>query len=100
MNCDLVSTSFFFFSTKYKAVWKQNQQSLLKSLGTPSVYVHSGTGMSWTGIDKNQRKAKTSKKKYKNRKQSLEKRIDDVKYHKSILSLVVDFMDGLFQFEQ
>lgn len=56
--------------------------------------------MSWTGIDKNQRKAKTSKKKYKNRKQSLEKRIDDVKYHKSILSLVVDFMDELFPFEQ
>lgn len=99
MNCDLVSNSFFF-STKYKAVWKQNQQSLLKSLGTPSVYVHSGTGMSWTGIDKNQRKAKTSKKKYKNRKQSLEKRIDNVKYHMSILPLVVDFMDGLFQFEQ
>lgn len=55
---------FFFFSTKYKAVWKENQQSLLKSLGTPSVYVHSGTGMSWTGIHKNQQKAKTSKKKF------------------------------------
>ena len=71
-------TNSFFLSTKYKAVWKENQQSLLKSLGTPSAYVHSGTGMSWTGIDKNKQKAKTSKKKCKNRKQSLEKRIDNM----------------------
>ena len=54
-----------------------------------------------TGIDKNQRKAKTSKKKCKNRNQSLEKRIDNyVKYDMSILSPVVDFMAGLFQFDQ